>query len=72
LQIVEQRAALLGLPDTRETSIALDADHSNICKFASEDDPVYRLVEENIGRMADDAIERFGRGSSLDNSTKVT
>ncbi|KAF2967266.1 hypothetical protein GQX73_g6325 [Xylaria multiplex] len=49
--VVDHKSALLGLPGTRERQIAVDADHRGICKFASEDDPRYKLVEDNIAQM---------------------
>ncbi|OJJ87138.1 uncharacterized protein ASPGLDRAFT_80025 [Aspergillus glaucus CBS 516.65] len=42
--IVEKSSAVLGLPDTREKKIALNANHEEICRFASEDDENYRHV----------------------------
>ncbi|ETS83042.1 hypothetical protein PFICI_04918 [Pestalotiopsis fici W106-1] len=63
--VVDQKAAVLGLPDTRERSIGLDADHYDICKFESQSDPVYRQVEENIARMVNEAVKRFEIGRSI-------
>ncbi|KAF4448228.1 hypothetical protein F53441_8335 [Fusarium austroafricanum] len=36
--IVDKQSAILNLPGTREKQIAMDADHSSICKFDSADD----------------------------------
>lgn len=44
IKIVEKSSAILGLPDTREKKIALNANHEEICRFASEDDENYRHV----------------------------
>ncbi|GAP88045.1 hypothetical protein SAMD00023353_3200950 [Rosellinia necatrix] len=49
--VVDRKSALLGLPGTRERQIPIDADHRGICKFASSEDPRYRLVEDNIAQM---------------------
>ncbi|KAI1127791.1 hypothetical protein F5Y10DRAFT_277891 [Nemania abortiva] len=49
--IVDHKSALLGLAGTRERQIPVDADHRDICKFASNEDPRYRLVEDNIAQM---------------------
>ncbi|KAI1765268.1 hypothetical protein GGR53DRAFT_490515 [Hypoxylon sp. FL1150] len=53
--IVSQDSAILGLPGTREKQIPLDADHRQICKFSSEEDPRYRQVADNISKMVSDA-----------------
>ncbi|KAI4601048.1 Serine active site containing protein 1 [Pestalotiopsis sp. 9143b] len=55
--VVDPKAAVLGLPGSREKQIPLDADHSGICKFESSTDPIYQQVEENIARMAKDAVQ---------------
>lgn len=47
-KIVEKDSAVLGLPDSREQTVALDADHEEICKFASEEDEDYQHI--SIGR----------------------
>jgi hypothetical protein len=56
IQVVDRKSALLGLPGTRERQIPVDADHRDICKFASDEDPRYKLVEDNIAQMVRDAI----------------
>ncbi|KAI1355896.1 hypothetical protein F5Y01DRAFT_268006 [Xylaria sp. FL0043] len=53
--VVDQRSALLGLPGTRERQIPVDADHRGICKFPSEEDERYKLVEDNIAQMIKNA-----------------
>ncbi|KAB8243117.1 hypothetical protein BDV35DRAFT_407857 [Aspergillus flavus] len=50
--IVEMRSATLGLPDSREMVVALDADHESICRLASEDDDDYRRVSSLIVELA--------------------
>ncbi|KAI1132377.1 hypothetical protein F5Y10DRAFT_231582, partial [Nemania abortiva] len=53
--VVDRKSALLGLPGTRERQIPVDADHRDICKFASIEDPRYILVEDNIAWMIGNA-----------------
>ncbi|KAI1200124.1 hypothetical protein F5X97DRAFT_294153 [Nemania serpens] len=53
--VVDSKSALLGLPGTRERQIPVDADHRGICKFASDEDPRYKLVEDNIAQMVTNA-----------------
>ncbi|KAL8388979.1 hypothetical protein RB595_008888 [Gaeumannomyces hyphopodioides] len=53
--VVDKRSATIGLPGTREKQIALDADHSYICRFGNDRDSTYRQVSDNIVRMIDDA-----------------
>ncbi|KAI1390113.1 uncharacterized protein F4822DRAFT_224746 [Hypoxylon trugodes] len=54
--VVDHDSAVLGLPGTREKQIGLDADHRNICKFASDEDPGYQQVANNIVQMINAAI----------------
>ncbi|KAI0444937.1 hypothetical protein F4803DRAFT_560587 [Xylaria telfairii] len=63
--VVDPKSAVLGLPGTRERQIPVDADHRGICKFASDEDPRYRLVENNIEQMVANATSSasFQRGS---------
>ncbi|KAL1985939.1 hypothetical protein VTN96DRAFT_7204 [Rasamsonia emersonii] len=57
--VVDKTSATLNLPDSRETQIALDADHKNICKFASALDENYKQVSRNIVHMANCATKAF-------------
>lgn len=50
-QIVDKRSAVLGLAGSREEIIALEADHSNLCKYESAEDPLYIQVAGNIKSM---------------------
>lgn len=53
-QIVNENSAVLGLSGTREQTLGVDADHSEICKFAEVEIsnrhnlpvPVHAIVEE--------------------------
>lgn len=56
MQIVDKRSATLGLPLNRETQIALDANHSDICKFEAIDSDDYEQVEDNIVQLAQRAL----------------
>jgi hypothetical protein len=47
-QIVDKESATLNLPGSLEKRVAMDADHSSICKFDSADTPACKLVVETI------------------------
>ncbi|KAI1127171.1 hypothetical protein F5Y10DRAFT_266376 [Nemania abortiva] len=49
--VVEKESATLGL------ALAVDADHSHICRFESAEDPNYKQVETNLLRMMQDAVD---------------
>lgn len=55
---MDKESATLGLPGTREKQIPLDADHSKICKFESEDSPIYKQVADNVSELAERAIRK--------------
>lgn len=59
MQIVEQKSATLGLPGERETQIAIDADHANVCKFPSIDGDDYEQVADNLVDLAERAVKTF-------------
>ncbi|KAH7304608.1 hypothetical protein B0I35DRAFT_401104 [Stachybotrys elegans] len=54
--IVDKKSATLNLPGTREKQIAMDADHSTICKFESADSPACELVLGTIAGEIDRAL----------------
>ncbi|KAF8847923.1 hypothetical protein BDZ45DRAFT_636374 [Acephala macrosclerotiorum] len=54
--VVNNTSATLGLSQSRETTIYLNRNHSKICKFFSETDPVYQLVLKNLVNFADSAV----------------
>ena len=56
-QIVDKKSATLGLPGAREEQIALDADHSNVCKFKSAEDDNYEQVSGNLVELVKAARE---------------
>ncbi|GMG10971.1 unnamed protein product [Aspergillus oryzae] len=73
------RSATLGLPDSREMVVALDADHESICRLASEDDDDYRRVsslivelDASLSNLPTDLLQStprnlyFGSTSSID------
>ncbi|KAL2816120.1 hypothetical protein BJX63DRAFT_430412 [Aspergillus granulosus] len=62
--IVEQKSATLGLPDTREMTVAVAGDHESICRFRSEDDDNYIHVSGLISKFATMAMNG-DEGSSL-------
>lgn len=45
--MVERQSAVLGLAPTREHQVAVEADHSEICKFSNESNR-YRVIAEKI------------------------
>ncbi|KAL9111404.1 MAG: hypothetical protein Q9187_007923, partial [Circinaria calcarea] len=54
--IVDKVSATLGLPDSAEISVAVAANHSDICKFDRRD-PTYELVIENIADLVQHALQ---------------
>lgn len=51
-----KKSATLGLKPEREKQIGLAGDHSQICRFESEDDDIYKQVADNLVGMIDDAV----------------
>lgn len=75
LQIVDRHSASLGLGTDRETTIALDLDHHNICKFDSQTDHAYEHVADNIVDMVQEAIAHAppsGLASPASPDTSIT
>lgn len=66
IQIVEKSSAVLGLPDTREKKIALNANHEEICRFSSEDDENYRHVSALLVDLAKTAMNSFEEQSMVE------
>lgn len=58
LKVVDQKSATLGIAK-RETMIALEADHKQVCKFESESDDNYEQVIGNILEMAEGAVGKY-------------
>ncbi|EXL39944.1 hypothetical protein FOCG_17446 [Fusarium oxysporum f. sp. radicis-lycopersici 26381] len=58
--IVDKKSATLNLPGTREKQIAMQADHSTICKFESADSPACELVLGTIADEVDRALTMDG------------
>ena len=56
-QIVDEVSATLGLPGGRETQIAVEANHSTICKFSSATDDNYEQVADNLVDLVERAVE---------------
>lgn len=56
-KIVDKSSAILGLPDSRETAIPLNADHESVCRFACEDDEGYKHVSTLIVDLASSATQ---------------
>ncbi|OJJ41230.1 hypothetical protein ASPWEDRAFT_731886 [Aspergillus wentii DTO 134E9] len=65
--IVEKNSATFGLPGSRETAIALNADHEEICRYASEYDEDYKHISALIVELADSATKEFGEKSLFGN-----
>ncbi|KAL9114581.1 MAG: hypothetical protein Q9187_007434, partial [Circinaria calcarea] len=55
--IVDQKSATLGLSGLRERQIALDADHTRVCKFESAEGDDYEQVSFNLGRLVKSAVK---------------
>jgi hypothetical protein len=51
LQIVDKKSATLNLAGTREKTVPSNADHSSICKFASEDMRFELAIETIVSEM---------------------
>lgn len=51
----------MNLPGTREKQIAMEADHSTICKFDSLENPACELV---LGTIADEVDRALTMGRS--------
>ncbi|PYH97579.1 kinesin [Aspergillus ellipticus CBS 707.79] len=56
--IVEKESAILGLPDSREKTVALNADHEEICRFSCDEDDNYQYVSSLIVELATSATEK--------------
>jgi hypothetical protein len=54
---VDRKSATLGLPGTRERQIAMDTDHSHICKFERDDDDTYEQVADNMVELIANAVQ---------------
>ncbi len=57
-QVVDRQNAVLGLDDERELKFAMDADHSNICKFDDPQGEDYYPVWTNVLKMSKQAVEK--------------
>jgi hypothetical protein len=62
---VDRQNAVLGLDDERELKFAMDADHSNICKFSDPMGEDYYPVWTNILKMSKQAIEKSKAADSI-------
>jgi hypothetical protein len=49
--IVDDTSATLGLPGLRETVVTLNANHSDVCRFAG-DDAKFQAIKGILGRFA--------------------
>ncbi|KAI9924003.1 hypothetical protein MW887_007461 [Aspergillus wentii] len=65
--IVEKNSATFGLPGSRETAIALNADHEEICRYASEYDEDYKHISALIVELADSVTKEFEEKSLFGN-----
>ncbi|OJZ87092.1 hypothetical protein ASPFODRAFT_205968 [Aspergillus luchuensis CBS 106.47] len=66
--VVEKDSAVLGLPDSREKAIALNADHEEICRFHCDKDDRYQYVSSLIVELANSGTETRHLTSCLDES----
>ncbi|RDW59348.1 uncharacterized protein DSM5745_11043 [Aspergillus mulundensis] len=67
--IVEKKSATLGLPDSRELTVALLGDHESICRYISEDDDNYKHVSGLITRFAAIAMKECEEASLFGDSS---
>ncbi|KAL2154597.1 hypothetical protein VTH82DRAFT_3273 [Thermothelomyces myriococcoides] len=61
--IVERDSATLNLPGSIEKQVPIDADHSMICKFDSDNNPTCRLVLKTIASEVDRSLELNAKNS---------
>ena len=54
---MDKKSGTLGLPGHRERQIAVEADHNNICKFASAESENYEQVSLNLVWLVNAAVE---------------
>ena len=66
MQIVDQKSTTLGLAGKRETQIAIDADHANVCKFPRIDGDDYEQVADNVVDLAERAINNFAKQQRME------
>jgi hypothetical protein len=72
VQIVDKKSATLGLPGTRETQIALDRNHANICKFDHINSDDYEQVIENLDDFAERALNVVAERQRLESLSVST
>lgn len=58
MKLVDKNSAILGLPDSREKAVALNANHEEICRFASEENDNYKHVSTLIVDFVNSAMDR--------------
>jgi len=63
---VDPKSATLGLAGTREKQIALDSDHSHICKFDKADGDDYEQVIDNLVDLVESATKAFEERQRLE------
>lgn len=61
---MEKESATLGLPDSVEISVEVDANHSDMCKFDRRDDK-YEKVVENVADLVQHALKPPRIGTPL-------
>lgn len=54
--MVDKDSAILGLAGDRELVFGISADHSNICRFETEDHSEYEVASKNLKELANNAI----------------
>jgi hypothetical protein len=67
LQVVNKKSATLGQSGIREKQIALDADHSHICKFENDGEDKYEQVADNLVKLIENAISAAKMRQRLEN-----
>lgn len=62
---MDKKSATLGLSGLRERQLALDADHSGVCKFDSAEGDDYEQVSYNIGWLVKSALKAAAEPARL-------
>ena len=53
---MDKRDATCGLDSSRELALAVNANHSDICKFGDVNGRVYTIVKENLEELAENIV----------------
>jgi hypothetical protein len=68
MKIVDRDSAVIG---GGEDPIPMNADHSNICKFSSRDDPLYQEVQPYLERFVNNAPTKIADRFHTQNTASI-